>query len=81
MKNRLVSLMERVNGVIRKNESYTYQRLKKKIYMMNYEYFNHWWYGYGRMQTVNRIFKTFDELIDMDEEGKHRVDFDKNPPE
>ncbi len=70
---KFISLFERSDGKIRKNESYTFDEIKFAIIKNNYRFFNHWWYGFERGKALDVILKTFKDLIDQDKEGKHTI--------
>jgi hypothetical protein len=54
-----ISLFERNKNRISKNESFTFEQIKDKVIKNNEKYFNHWWYGYERRETLDVILNVF----------------------
>lgn len=70
---KFISLFERSGGRITKNESFTFDEMRAFLITKDQEYYNHWFFGKSRKATLDRILKKFKTIIDMDEEGNHKI--------
>lgn len=68
-----IQLVQRHRGQIIKNESYGLTELKNIVLQRNQAHFSNLFRGGLRRTTLDIIFKTFSELIDLDQPGTNKV--------
>jgi ribosomal protein S6 len=68
-----IQLLEKDKGQIIKNESYGIRELKNIVLQRNQAHFKNWLNGNSRRATLDLVFKTFSELIDLDQPGNNKV--------
>lgn len=69
-----IKLSERSeDGRIVKNESYTLEELEMLVVKMQRRFYSHPLFGRQRQKGLMKAFKTFEELIELDQPGEHRV--------
>lgn len=69
-----IKLSERSDdGRIIKNESYQFEELEMLVIKMNKAFYHHPLWGKQRRKGLVKAFNTFQNLVDLDAPGRHRV--------